>query len=127
VGPATMPDDAGTIRSAVSGEESGGWADCGASGSAPENAAKVRPCSSVAREPTLAGVLTEIEAALVVLESGEASAAAGQMRSLAVALRQANRCPMPQSSRTGKGCPTLCAPCCRSTTGNGVALLQRLE
>ena len=62
-GPAMLPEHVGAIRSAVSGEESGGWAESQESGSAPEDAGGSGACSSVARGPARADMLQAILAA----------------------------------------------------------------
>jgi hypothetical protein len=71
VGPASGWDDAGAIRSAGSGEESGACGDAGGSGSASENAARSGACSNVASGTTVFELLGLAEEALIALDAGE--------------------------------------------------------
>ncbi len=82
-----MPEDVGAIRSAVSGEESGAWAESRGSGRAWEDAGGSDACSSVARGPTAAELLAAVEAAIDDLEAGEVQDARARLRLLAEAIR----------------------------------------
>jgi hypothetical protein len=54
---------------------------------APENAAKLDACSSVASGATPAGLLAGIDAAIAALDSGQIAAARARLRALAAAVR----------------------------------------
>ena len=82
-----MPEDAGAIRSAHSGEESGACRDSGESGSASENAAESDACSSAARGASPPELLQAIEASIEALEAGEIELARARLRAMATALR----------------------------------------
>jgi len=86
-GPAILWEDVGAIGSAVSGEESGAWADSRESGSAPEDPGRLDACSSVAKAPRPAELLTAVEAAIEALEAGDVDAAGARLRGLVAALR----------------------------------------
>ena len=83
-----MPEDVGAIGSAVSGEESGGWAESRERGSASEHAGGFGACSSVAREPTPTELLPTVEAAIDDLEAGQIERARARLRAVAEALRR---------------------------------------
>ena len=84
-----MPEDVGAIGSAVSGEESGAWAESRESGSASEHAGGFGACSSVARAPTIPEVVEGILAAIAALEAGELGLARSRLAALAATLRSA--------------------------------------
>ena len=82
-----LPEDAGAIGSAVSGQESGAWAEEPESGTASEDAGGSAACSSVAKAPAPAELLATVEAAIEALERGDVGAAGARLRGLAAALR----------------------------------------
>jgi hypothetical protein len=86
-GPAILPEDVGAIGSAVSREESAGWAEERESGSTPEDAGGSDACSRGARAPTAAELLATVQAAIEALETGDVDAAGARLRSLAADLR----------------------------------------
>jgi len=83
VGPAILPEDAGAIGSAVSGEESAAWADERESGSASEDAGGPTACSSVARPDRIAA----IEDAIAAIDAGRFGAARELLVAFVAAVR----------------------------------------
>lgn len=85
-----LPEDAGAIRSACSGEESRPWAESRETGSAPKDGRGSHACSSVATGLTSADILSELHAAIVVLEGWrKMEAARARLLALAASLRSA--------------------------------------
>jgi len=85
-GPVILSEDAAAIRSALSGEESGAWAESRESGSAPEDVAGSDACSSVARGAAPPDLLPAIEATIEALEAGDIELARARLLAVATAL-----------------------------------------
>jgi hypothetical protein len=86
VGPASLPENVGAIRSADSGEESGPCCEVGGRGSDPENARESGPCSSVARRLTAVELLKLVERALTALDAGDTDLARERLRAVVSAM-----------------------------------------
>jgi len=71
MGPVIIAENVGAIRSVDSGEESGSCGDASGAASAPDDAAKWRACSNVARPDGVAAV----EEAIAELDGGRIEAA----------------------------------------------------
>ena len=87
MGPVSVAEHAGTIRSVDSGEESGACGDGGGSENTPENAAGSDACSNVASGATPAALLEAIDAAIAALDTGETDVARARLHALAEAVR----------------------------------------
>ena len=85
-GPASFAENAGAIRSADSGEESGGCGKAVGSENTPENAARSDACSSVASGTTPTALLELIDAAITALDAGETDVARARLHALADAV-----------------------------------------
>jgi hypothetical protein len=87
MGPVTIAQNVGAIRSAVSGEESGSCGDAGGVANAPDDVGTSRACSNVASGTTPAALLAGIDAAIAALEAGETVVARARLHALVEAVR----------------------------------------
>jgi hypothetical protein len=87
MGPVTIAENVGAIRSVDSGEESGSCGDAGGVANAPDDARTSRACSNVASRPTLAALVEAIDATIAALNADEIDAARARLRALAEVIR----------------------------------------
>jgi len=83
MGPVIIAENVGPIRSVDSGEESGSCGDASGAASAPDDAAKWRACSNVARPDGVAAV----EEAIAELDGGRIEAAKARLLAFVAAAR----------------------------------------
>lgn len=94
MGPASLPENVGAIRSVDSGEESGACGDSGRTSSTPDDAETPRTCSNVARAGSQAAgpqdatdAVATMEVAIGELDAGRTEAAKARLKAFVAATR----------------------------------------
>ena len=89
MGPVTIAENVGAIRSVVSGEESGACGDTGGVANAPDDVGTSRACSNVASRCGEAPGVEIVEEAIAELDAGRIDAAKARLRAFVAATRRA--------------------------------------